>query len=202
MDVMAIEIRQAQPDDQGPLAELMYSSGMDLYNYLYGDQAIEFLKFEFQTGKGFAGYRNVTVAISDDLVLGTGCFYDGSRYHDLVKGSIENMVAFFKDDVQPVLERISQTASVMPPPREGELYLSNFGVSETCRSQGIGSKMIQHTLEQARRDNYSVFGLDVSTKNPRGQALYTKLGLEVTEHKTFPAEDAGVVPVRKMEMAL
>ncbi len=209
---MAINIRQAQPNDQGPIAELMYSSGMDLYNYLYGEQAIDYLRLEFASGKGFAGYNNVTVAVlvnegadeeADEEVVGTGCFYDTERYADLVKGSFYNMTEFFgTEGVEPVFQRISHTASIMQPPKAGELYLSNFGVAENCRSQGIGSSIIQQTLEQARRDNYSVFGLDVSTRNPRGQALYTRLGLNMIEEKVFPVEDAGVAPARKMEMAL
>jgi ribosomal protein S18 acetylase RimI-like enzyme len=200
---MPIEIRQARPNDRGPIAELIYSSGMDVYQYLYGDQCIDFLEYEFASGEGFAGYRNVTVAVKDGTVVGTGCFYDAERYPELVKGSLDNMVAFFDTNIiETVMTHIGHTAKVMKAPRDGELYLSNFGVDQHCRSQGIGSQMIQQVLEQARRDNYSVFGLDVSDANPRGQALYTRLGLEVIEKKTFPIEDAGVAPAYKMELVL
>lgn len=200
---MAIEIRQARPNDRGPIAELMYSSGMNVYQYLYGDQSIDYLEYEFALGEGFAGHRNVTVALQDGTVVGTGCFYDADRYPELIKGSLDNMVAFFDNStIETVMTRASYTASIMKPPRDGELYLSNFGVSEHCRSQGIGSKMINHMLEQARRDNYSVFGLDVSDANPRGQALYTRLGLTVTEQKIFPIAEAGIAPAYKMELSL
>lgn len=92
--------------------------------------------------------------------------------------------------------------SVMRSPKPGELYLSNFGVAETLRSQGIGSRIIKHKLEQARQQGYDLFGLDVSSANPRGQALYSRLGLQVTREKPFSNPKAGLQPARKMELSL
>lgn len=201
---MAVIVRKARPDDTGPIAELIYSSGMDVYDYLYGDQAIEYLRYEFASGQGLAGYRNVTVAVDDnEEVVGTGCFFDAKHYPELIEGGMKNLPAFFGDEqVKPVLMRLLNTRSVMKPPREGEVYLSNFGVSPSVRSQGIGSLMINTVLEQARADGFSVFGLDVSSENPRGQALYERLGLKVVEEKIFSDAHAGVPAARKMELAL
>ena len=89
-----ITIRPAQPDDSGPIAELMYSSGPDIYDYLFKTRkrsAIDFMRHEFRTGIGFCGYKNVTVAVQNDVVVGTGCFYDRARYERLVKGTGKNI---------------------------------------------------------------------------------------------------------------
>ena len=56
---MDLEIRTARADDVGPIAELMYSSGSDLYDYLYRTDTLDFLRHEFASGKGFAGYPQV-----------------------------------------------------------------------------------------------------------------------------------------------
>ncbi len=201
---MTIEVRLAQPNDKGSIAELMHSSGVDLYRFLYGERALDYLRYEFASGNGFAGYNNVTVAVDEaGNVVGTGCFYGAENYANLAKGSVANMQAFFgEEDVVPVLARARHTGSVMKPPRGGEVYLSNFGVSPALRGQGIGTQIVSFALDRARRESYSIFGLDVSVANPRGQALYARLGLEVVEEKEFSADDAGVPPSRKMEMVL
>lgn len=200
---MDLEIRTAQATDVGPIAELMYSSGSDLYDYLYKSKTLDFLRHEFGSGKGFAGHPHVTVAVQDGEVVGTGCFYDRKNYDRLLKGTIKNMTEFFGYlGVMPVMLRSRHLKSVMRAPKPGELYLSNFGVSPKCRSQGIGTRMIQHKLSEARQQGYEIFGLDVSAANPRGQALYTRLGLKVMKEKTFSNPNAGVNPARKMELAL
>ena len=62
--------------------------------------------------------------------------------------------------------------------------------------------MIQHKLSQAREQGYELFGLDVSVANPRGQALYSRLGLKVVKEKSFSNPRAGVSSARKMELGL
>ena len=201
-----ITIRPAQPDDSGPIAELMYSSGPDIYDYLFKTRkrsAIDFIRHEFRTGIGFCGYKNVTVAVQNDVVVGTGCFYDRARYERLVKGTGKNIMDYFGWlGMVPVILRTRHSGSVMKPPREGELYLANFGVDPNLRSLGIGSQMIRHKLAEARQQNYRTFGLDVSVANPRGQALYERLGMKMTREKIFSDPNAGVANARKMELSL
>lgn len=201
-----ISIRAAQPDDVGPIAELMFSSGPDIYQYLFttrNSTALDFIRHEFSKGYGFCGYKNVTVAIKDGTVVGTGCFYDRARYEKLVKGTGKNILDFFGVmGAIPVVLRTRHNGSTMKPPRDGELYLANFGVDSRLRSQGIGSLMIRHKLAEARQHGYRTFGLDVSVANPKGQALYERLGLRVTREKVFSNPKANVANCRKMELSL
>ncbi len=203
---MDLEIRPARPDDRGPIVELMYSAGPEIYDFLYKTRktgAVDFIRHEFNTGIGFCGYRGVTVAVKDGRVVGTGCFYDKSVYDKMLAGSGKNFFGFFGVlGALPVLWRARHTGSTMKPPKEGELYLANFGVDPALRSQGIGSAMISHKIDEARRQGYRIFGLDVATNNPRGQALYTRLGLEVKKEKQFSGNDPKVPGCRKMELAL
>ncbi|RLT92764.1 MAG: GNAT family N-acetyltransferase [Ketobacter sp.] len=200
---MELEIRTARADDVGLIAELMYSSGSDIYDYLYQEKSLDFLRHEFASGRGFAGYPHVTVAVYDGEVVGTGCFYGRKEYEQLMKSTVKNMTEFFGYlGVVPVMFRSRHLKSVMRAPKPGELYLSNFGVSDQHRSKGIGTRIIQHKLTEARQQGYDLFGLDVSAANPRGQALYTRLGLQVTKEKAFSNPKAGVNPARKMELAL
>lgn len=202
----AITIRPARPDDSGPIAELMYSSGMDIYDYLFKTRktsAVDFIRHEFATGIGFCGHKNVTVAVKDGVVVGTGCFYDRARYERLLRGTGKNIFDFFGVlGSVPVILRARHNGSLMKPPRDGELYLANFGVDSRLRSHGIGSTMIRHKLAEARQQGYRTFGLDVSVANPKGQALYERLGMKVVREKTFSNPQAGVANCRKMELSL
>ena len=52
-----LDIRSAKPSDQGKIAELMYSSGADLYDYIYKSQnshPLDYIRWEFGTGRGLA----------------------------------------------------------------------------------------------------------------------------------------------------
>lgn len=200
---MEIEIRTARKTDTGPIAQLAYSAGTDVYDYLYQDQAIDYLNHEFQSGKSFAGFNHVTVAVMEGQVIATGCFYDGKSFEALILAGIENKQCFF--DAQTligVFERSKHMGSIMRAPREDELYLSNFGVSPDLRGKGIGTKMLDHKIQQARKDGYTIFSLDVSTNNPKGQALYERMGLNVVDEFTFSAPNAGISPARRMELVL
>lgn len=200
---MPLEIRPALPTDQGPIAELMYSAGPEFYDFIYGDKAMEFIRYEFAQGTGFCGWHNVTVAVQDGIVVGTGCFYDRKTYNKMIGGSVKNFFGFFGAlGALPVLWRSRHTANSMKPPKPGEVYLANFGVDSTCRSQGVGSRMIQHKIQQARNEGYHLFGLDVAVTNPRAQALYSKLGLQVKKEKQFTGNDPRVPACRKMELNL
>ena len=200
---MTLEIRPALPTDQGPIAELMYSAGPEIYDFLYGDKAVEFIRYEFAQGTGFCGWHNVTVAVQDGKVVGTGCFYDRKAYNAMMGGSVKNFFGFFGVlGALPVLWRARHTSSSMKPPKPGELYLANFGVDAECRSQGVGSRMIDQKIQQARDQGYRIFGLDVAVTNPRAQALYSKLGLLVKKEKQFSGNDPRVPACRKMELML
>lgn len=201
-----VEVRQASLDDQGAIAELMYSAGPEIYDYLYktgGHDPLDFIRYEFQSGIGICGYKNVTVAVKNGQVVGTGCFYDKTRYNKLVAGTGKNILAYFGvASALTIIWRSRHTGSVMKPPKAGELYLANFGVAPTERSQGIGSQLIEYKLKEARQQGYKIFGLDVAFTNPRGQALYTRLGLEVKKEKVFSDKNAQVPGCRKMELGL
>ena len=203
-----IEIRQARKNDAGNIAEFMYSSGPEIYDFVYSTTnktAVEFIQYEFNTGRGFCGFNNVTVAVKDGLVVATGCFYDGKAYKKLLAGTLFNMFKFYGPfEIWKVLKRSGHVGEVMEEPKKDELYLSNFGVSPDMRGSGVGSLMLKNKIEFARSSSYAIFSLDVAETNPRAEALYIRHGLSVVKHKTFKGKRAGItVPnSRKMELLL
>lgn len=203
-----MEIRQARADDDAALAQLIYSAGPELYDFIYKTRqhdARDYIQYEFRSGRGFCGHRNVTVAADGGKVIGTGCFYDARQYGKLTLGTLLNMIRFYGwRGVWPVLARSGHIGSVMKKPRKGELYLSNFGVASERRGSGVGSAMIQHKMQEAKLDGYRVLGLDVADTNPSAERLYRRLGLQEVAFKRFTGKRKGLqIPnAKKMEVPL
>jgi ribosomal protein S18 acetylase RimI-like enzyme len=200
-----MDIRPARPDDSGPIAAMLYSSGPELFDFIYDtatSTALDFIRYEFASGKGFGGWRNVTVAVIEGKAVGTGCFYSRRDYLRLEFETTLNMLRFFGWRLPPVALRGLHFGSVIKLPSKGELYLSHFGVDETQRGRGIGRKMLQHKIAAARQQGFRAFGLDVATTNPRAEALYRGVGLEITVTKAFSGRREGypVPGYKKMEL--
>lgn len=203
-----MEIRTAKQSDVGDIAAQIYSAGTELYDFIYQTRkqaAIDFIGFEFQSGYGFCGYRNLTVAVMDGKVVGTGCFYDGKGYGLLKLGTVVNMFRFYGWlAVWPVLLRSRHIGSVMKKPEKGEWYLANFAVERSRQGQGIGTQLIQSQWHFAAANGYKTFALDVADNNPKAEKLYTRLGLRVVCEKVFSGKRQEIVvpKLKKMVMAL
>jgi len=203
-----MEIRPARPTDDMGLVSLIYSAGPELYDFIYKTDrhdARDYIAYEFQSGRGFCGHHNVTVAVRDGAVIGTGCFYGARQYGRLTLGTAINMFKFYGPiHIWPVLARSGHIGSVMKKPKKSELYLSNFGVAASQRSTGVGSTMINTKVAEARQQGYGVFGLDVADTNPRAEKLYRKLGLQMIEFKKFSGRRQGMqIPnSKKLELPL
>ena len=201
-----MEIRTASPNDNGDISQLMYSSGIELYDFIFKTSdktAIDFIHYEFLSGQGFCGYPNVTVAVNDQRVVATGCFFDGKIFNNLVWGTVKNIFSFYGPiKAFSVLARTRHTSSVMRTPKKTEIYLSNFGVDPNLRGTGIGSKMIEHQRNIAEKDGYDTLSLDVADNNPRAESLYTRLGFTIVREKVFPKKAANIPLTKEMKMAL
>ncbi|MDO9179023.1 MAG: GNAT family N-acetyltransferase [Agitococcus sp.] len=203
-----MEIRTAILNDAPHIAPLIYSAGPELYDFIYKTEkhtASDFIAYEFRTGKGFCGYRNVSVVAHNGRVVATGCFFDGKQFKSRTLQTLINMFKFYGPiQVWAVLGRSKHVESVMKQPKNGELYLSNFGVQFAMRGQGFGSALIKYKINEAKKTGYKIFSLDVASTNPRAESLYNRLGLKVVKQKQFSGKRTGIsVPdARKMELLL
>ncbi|MCG8312600.1 MAG: GNAT family N-acetyltransferase [Pseudomonadales bacterium] len=200
-----LDIRSAKPSDQGKIAELMYSSGADLYDYIYKSQnshPLDYIRWEFGTGRGLCTHKLLTVAVVDNTVVGTGTFYDGAAYQKMSTGASLNLMRYYGLKTIPRAVRAMDSTRLMQAPKRDELYLANFGVSPELRGTGIGSKIIKHKIAEAKDQGYRLMSLDVSTQNPKAEALYQRLGFVVTKTKSMKGRDGKQYACKKMELFL
>ena len=70
-------------------------------------------------------------------------------------------------------------------PEHGELYVDGVAVVPTAQGRGIGSRLLAEVALIAAEDGFRWVRLDVVDTNPRAQALYGRLGYEITNVQTF-----------------
>ncbi len=205
---MEILFRPAEPKDADEASRLVYSAGIEGFDYTFSQgniKAPEFLRYAFLEGGGFFGYRNHVVVEVAGRVVGTGAFYSGHEYSDLSIEIGRQILRFYGfPRFLPVFKRSFQTLSLTPPPKKNVEYIADLGVSKDMRSRGVGTALLDRQKEVARGKGRLVYALDVSVNNPRAQKLYERLGFEVTGQNRFRGRrDASAVPdTRRMELCL
>lgn len=203
---MSPDFRPALPDDLNAAIPLIYSSGPDAFEYGFtvgSRSAQDFLGYAFADGRGFFGWRNHTVALLEQRVAGIGAFYSGHEYARLSNEVLLQMLRYYPLRAVPgLLRRALQLKAMMPPPQRDMHYIAHLGVNPALRSHGIGAALLCQQQRVARELGRRRCALDVSVLNPRGQALYERLGFVVTGAQHFRGPAAAVADCRRMELPL
>lgn len=74
---------------------------------------------------------------------------------------------------------------------EGELYFRLLAVSPDARRRGIGARLTEFTLDEARRRGYRVVALNSGEHMTGAHALYTSLGFVADPERDFHIQDDG-----------
>jgi len=80
-------------------------------------------------------------------------------------------------------------------------YVAFVGVAPLQQSLGIGSSLIERSVQTARASACSCVELDVDIDNPRAQALYERLGFHVL-HADYQQTSSIMVKTRRMVLQL
>ncbi|HSW12325.1 MAG TPA: GNAT family N-acetyltransferase [Solimonas sp.] len=203
---MSLHFRPATPADTAAAVPLIHSAGPEAFEYGYsyaGRSARDFLAHTFADGSGLFGCNIHTVAELDGRVVGIGSFYSGQEYGALTQRLLLQMLRFYPLTAMPQLvKRSLQLGKMSPAPSRRTHFVANFGVRPELRSQGIGAALLHHQRQVGRQLGRIKFALDVSVANPRGQALYERLGMMVVREQRFPGPAGAVPDARRMEMSL
>lgn len=204
MSATDLTIRPATAGDTDAAVPLIYSAGPQAFDWTFagGASALPFLMRVFPTGRGFFGCQNHHVAVLDGRVVGTIAVYSAAEYRQMSRDTLLQVFRYRTPWQWPrVLQRCLANQQWMPPPRRRMDYVANLGVAQDLRSRGIGAALLAFGEDYARQRGKSVYALDVADSNPRAEALYRRLGFQLsgTQHSPSP----GVVPgARRLEKQL
>lgn len=137
--------------------------------------AIPLFEHFFQTRGNQYSYENTLVCEINHQVVGTLTAYDGGRLKQLRTPFLQHLTRTYNlKDFQPEDET-----------DVGEFYIDTLSVSPLFHGKGIGSKLIQATVEEAAHLNHKKVGLLVDLENPLAKKLYERLGFQSKGLKPF-----------------
>lgn len=162
-----IRYRTATQADAPEIAELIAIASGGMVEFLFQDFApnldelLAILTIAVANHLSEMSYNNTDVAVFRGNVVGMANSYPADR-HRLT----ETMKRFFSP------ERLSAIADFYSSRVEGSFYLSTIAVRENCRSQGIGTALIERVKAKAKRQNFSALSLIVWSDNVEAIRLY------------------------------
>jgi len=201
---MPLTFRHARPDDVDAAVPLIYSSGPDAFDYAFArpgrNSAQDFLRYAFVQGGGQFGWRQHWVGEQDGEVVVAGTVFGGEANLGYMLAATRQILGYFGIGSAGVMRRGLQLEKIICPPPRRTLYLAHLGVTQALRGEGLGSQLIGHFLQIGRNAGLPMAALDVSTANPKAQALYERLGfsVQVERASTLP----GVAGSRYMQRQL
>jgi len=204
---MNVQIRPARPEDAEAAAPLIFSSGPDAFNYVFSYKtrvdALGFLTYAFACDSGEFSWRYFWLLEQEGEVVGTASGYTGEDAKGFVFPAIRQILRCngWLAGAQVIRRGLKIEQIIVPPKRADEYYIGNVGIAPPLQGKGLGQRLFEHLHGEAVRRGAAVCVLDVSMENPRAEALYTRLGYQVTaeKHSTL-CNPAGHVPHhRRME---
>lgn len=203
-------IRKATEHDQVALVELIYSSGPEIFEFLFTTAKVtakQFLSHAVKQPKGLLGFNNHSVYEHQGKVVGTGAFYSGGfDYLSLALGIVSPVFQMYHGkDRWTVIDRLRKLDRLMPAPSRNMLYIAHLGVDPTLRGHGIGTELIDyHNPSHNKGSRYKIYSLDVAETNTKAKQLYERIGFKVVQTRSlYSGIDQGPVPkLLRMELTL
>ena len=111
---------------------------------------------------------------------------------DLAKARAADFAAFCHElgsgtEAEEVIAQVVPASrELFPPVGDDELYISRVAVDPSRRGQGLGRKLVAHTMETFRAQGFRKFRLDVSADNRAAIRAYQAAGLRVVSTSHSP----------------
>lgn len=182
-----IKLRPSTPKDLEQAIPLMYSSGPDVFEYVFKNEqvnALDFLRYAFPIKGGEFAYDNHYALCQDDEIVGMGAIYSAKRASSFLLKDILKIIRFYKWKALPVLIKGLRVEQIMKPPKKNEIAIAYLGINPEHQGRGLGTQLIKLLKEQIDKNENEYYILDVSEENPRAKALYDRLGFKVTKYNT------------------
>jgi len=172
-------IRQAKASDFKQVAPLVVQAMDDLtYKFTKSNDSnlgIQLFEYFFQQENNQYSYKNTLVYEKGNQIIGSITAYDGALLDALRSPFLD----YLKDNYQ--LNNFYPEDET----EAGEFYIDTVGVSPFFQGKGIGTMLIQSTLEWAKKLNHQRVGLLVDMDNTNAKRLYDRLGFETKSVKVF-----------------
>lgn len=173
--MMDITYRAARYEDCSEIAKLMDLASGGIIDFLYHGlfediEPAEFVKKNLQSAQDPYNYNSAIVADLDGTVVGA-CYSYPSSYHGLSDNSRSTL---------PV-ERLACFNDFFNARVKNSWFIDSFAVNPSMQGSGIGKKLLDMTIEKARKENFSIISLMVFADNEKALRFYFKNNFEVAQ---------------------
>jgi len=176
-----VKIRKANAGDAEIVAFLLFDSGPEAFQYVFntgGKTALDFLNYSFREKGGEFGHGCHSCILLDDTIIGIGAEFSGENAISFLWHNAKQIVLFYGWRAAGVIFRGLKVERVLVPPKKNVHYIAHLDISENYRGKGMGTKLIEHFIENSKMLNRRLLELDVAVTNPEAKKLYTRLGFE------------------------
>ncbi len=179
-----ILFRPCVPEDVELAIPLIYSSGPTSFDYVFKNKkytSLDFLRSAFLTPGGEFSYDNHVAMIIDGKLCGIGTAFSNKKAKSFSLKDAIKIIKLYKLQASSVMARGLKVESIIKLPKKKEVILGHIAIAPELRSRGYGQRLMEHLMSTTQLNSGDCFALDVSELNPRAQALYERLGFEVTK---------------------
>ena len=175
---MSLQIRLGVPKNQRRrVAQIFYETFQDKLKRIFGNKQ----KFESLIASSLRDDR-ILVAIIDEVVVGfAGLHYHKKTYSD---PSFSQIVKIF--GLTTIRALLFLIVSSFNKPKPHQLHLDTLAVSTEEQGKGIGTRLLQSTIDLARTQNISQIKLEVIQTNQKAKKLYEKIGFKTAKVTNIP----------------
>lgn len=206
MSVPGPTFRPATPDDAPFAVPLLYDIARRDVDALFtglagGLSPLDIVERFYRARGGMFSWRNTELALYDDLPIGLVTAYSVASKAGSSAWLARTAGQLGVRALMLLVWRGVVVARTMQHNKRDSWFIAFVGVDPQRQSLGIGSSLIERSVQRARASGCSCVELDVDVDNPRAQALYERLGFHIlhAEHRTTSSI---MVESRRMTMQL
>ena len=167
------------------VAELIYETDRDIFNFFYRNKAntAQILEKLIRTGKNNYGHEHIHVITKDEKIMGILLYSVGHHKLGDLKVLFKNLniidaLRFLLIDLKDKL--------ILSDLKKGDFYLAALAVDEKVRREGIGSTILNKAINMAHQRGCKRVVLDVALDNQKAKKLYERKGFRIFNKKIFP----------------
>ncbi len=174
-------------DDLNKVARLIYETDAEILNFYFKDKnrSVERIEKLIRAGYNSWGHEFIYVVGGDhDKIFAVLVAYKGEEI-----GTLSEIKVFFKNlDFLDALKFVLVGIGYMWIGSHldvDDYYISDLAVDEKCRGRGIGTFILENSLELARDKGCKRVVLDVDPKNEGAKRLYQRFGFIKNNKKSM-----------------
>jgi len=197
-------IKKIEEKDYLLAAELIYDTSTSLSEFIFGkrEKSIPYIKKLVEIGNNSLGCENVYGYYLNNELVGLYIGYTGEKkkYYEGMPDFYAFLKAFNILEILilvgklPILNRLL-TSKI----EKDEYYISNLVVDSRFRGRGIGSILLDHAIENAKKKECISVILDVDMNNKKAVSFYRRMGFKIVDKNEIKIMKEGTY---KMELGL